>query len=331
MSSPDSKEISKSADTKVPAPKKAERSTEQNLMLAFALAAVVMLGTQYFLPQPAAPAPKKDTQTATQKGAVPATAAEAVPSTTTLTPGTPAPGRIAAAAEQTQTIETDLYRVVFSNKGAVVRSWVLKKFKDSSEKPLNLVHTKLGDKVLAPFALDGTDSKPLPAVNDALYTATPTPDKLGIDFEFSDGTNYAKKTFRFNQAKYTFEFTSTVRERGIPKQHFVAWRGGFGDGTVIGAASKQQAVFYDSTRPSTLLGIIPTGVGVLVLKTASDASTGPTGQPRNLHICRSQRYLLCRRRPTRSLVRFPHHRRRRHATRSARWQRRGARRRATRR
>jgi len=281
MSSPDSndsKAVSPAGAGKPTA--KPERSTEQNLMLAFALAAVVMLGTQYFMPQTPAPTPKKAEQKAEQKseqGAPPSAAPTPTPAASQLKPGSaPAPERIAAASEQTQVIETDLYRVTFTNKGALVRNWVLKKYKDSGLKPLDVVNSKLASKgLLYPFSLEGADWKPLPVVNEALYTATLTPDKLGIDFEFSDGVNYAKKSFRFGQGKYIVEFSSTVRERGIPKQNFVAWRGGFGDGSVISAAASQQAVFYDANQLSSSWLGTTGGRGKLNTKTARDASDGP--------------------------------------------------------
>ena len=66
------------------------------------------------------------------------------------TPGKPGAGRlrgaIAVAVADTQehavTVENDLYRVVFSNRGAVVKSWELKKYMDDSkpQKVLNVVH-----------------------------------------------------------------------------------------------------------------------------------------------------------------------------------------------
>src|SRR5258708_35457039 len=46
------------------------------------------------------------------------------------------------AQERTIVVENDLYRVEFSNRGAVVKSWQLKKYTDDSKPPriLDLVH-----------------------------------------------------------------------------------------------------------------------------------------------------------------------------------------------
>ena len=38
-------------------------------------------------------------------------------------------------------IDTDLFRVTFSNQGANVRSWQLKKYRGNDGKPLELVNT----------------------------------------------------------------------------------------------------------------------------------------------------------------------------------------------
>ena len=273
MSSSDSKETKPAANPTPAVP----RSNEQNLMIAFGLTAVVLMGMQYFMPSQPAPVAKKDEPKTAQTQPASNLPAPTAAVITQATPGKPAPAaeHIGAASEQTQVIETDLYRVTFTNKGALVRNWVLKKYKDSGMKPLDVVNSKLAGKVAYPFALEDADSKPVPVLNDALYTATPTPDKLGIDFEFSDGVNYAKKSFRFNQSTYTLDFVSTVRERGIPKQSFVAWRGGFGDSTVIGAAAKQQAVLYDPNLSAATWYWPTSARGKLVLKTANDASGGP--------------------------------------------------------
>ena len=40
-------------------------------------------------------------------------------------------------------IENDLYRITFTNRGAQVKSWVLKKFDDEKHQPLDLVNSGL--------------------------------------------------------------------------------------------------------------------------------------------------------------------------------------------
>ena len=51
------------------------------------------------------------------------------------------------------TIDTDLYKIVFSNHGAVVRSWELKQYRDGTGKPLELVNAAAAPKdALSVFA-----------------------------------------------------------------------------------------------------------------------------------------------------------------------------------
>src|SRR5258708_15435645 len=60
------------------------------------------------------------------------------------------------AQERTIVVENDLYRVEFSNRGAVVKSWQLKHYTDDSKPPriLDLVHPEAAQQTGAwPFAV----------------------------------------------------------------------------------------------------------------------------------------------------------------------------------
>ena len=51
-------------------------------------------------------------------------------------------------------VETDLYRAVFSTRGATVREWVLKQYQeDDKTTPINLVNLPVGDKVVQPLSI----------------------------------------------------------------------------------------------------------------------------------------------------------------------------------
>ena len=54
---------------------------------------------------------------------------------------------VAATAESTTVVENELYRITFTNRGAQVNSWILKKYKDDNGKPLDLVNQAGGDEV----------------------------------------------------------------------------------------------------------------------------------------------------------------------------------------
>ena len=72
----------------------------------------------------------------------------------------PLPSAVSAASEQNSTLDTGLYHVVFSNRGAVVKSWTLKNFKDSDGKPLELVNQKGAEKVGFPFCFTFRGKQP---------------------------------------------------------------------------------------------------------------------------------------------------------------------------
>ncbi|MCC7234040.1 MAG: membrane protein insertase YidC [Bryobacterales bacterium] len=239
-------------------PKK-DLSMESRLLLAFGLMGVVLLVSQYILPQ--APEPPKKTE-------VKAAPAEAKPASTAdgtaegkadikagSRTGGKAEGKAAATAkpaasvtaaqEQDFVIDTDLYKITFTNRGALVKSWILKKYKDSRGKPLEVVNSRAAGKANFPFAIRYRDGKGAHEINKALFAAKPSPDNLGIDFEYSSGGSYARKTFRFSSQSYLSRVTSELRENNAPRQHLLSWRGGFGDETVIGAAASQHAVLFD--------------------------------------------------------------------------------------
>src|SRR5437867_6850320 len=121
-----------------------EMSVETRLLLAFILMGVVLFTTPYFFKTPPPPPVKKTeseaTPTPAQKAAQPPPAIEApaTASPSAVSPSAP----IAASREETFALDTDLYHIVFWNRGAVVQSWILKKYKDSSNKPLEVFRSE---------------------------------------------------------------------------------------------------------------------------------------------------------------------------------------------
>ena len=243
------------------APKK-ELAMETRLLIAFGLMGVVLLVSQYILPKP--PEPPKKTATvasapaAASEAAKPVAAAESKAGAKAGTkadakPGAAAaPEAVAAEREKDYVIETELYKITFTNRGALVKSWILKAYKDSRGKPLEVVNSRAAGKVNGPFAIRYRDGQGAHEINKALFAAKPSDDKLGIEFEYSSGGNYAKKTFRFSSKSYLARVTSELREGNAPRQHLLSWRGGFGDETVIGAAASQHAVYYDRDEQSLI-------------------------------------------------------------------------------
>jgi YidC/Oxa1 family membrane protein insertase len=117
-----------------------EPGSEKRLLLIFLVTFVIMLAFQpllkKFLPTPPPPQ-QQPAQSVPAQPAPPATA------TTAKAPAVPAAaGATKQAAGETETVlENDLYRITFTNRGAQVKSWILKKFDNEAENgPLDLVN-----------------------------------------------------------------------------------------------------------------------------------------------------------------------------------------------
>ena len=225
-------------------------STEARLLIAFLLMGVVLFVTPMFFPQPPAKkdqgktdAPKADTAAPKQAEAIPL---PATPTTGSTPAAADIPGNVQAGQEEVFAIDTDLYHVEFSNRGAVVRSWVLKNFKDQQLHMVDLVNQRALARVNPPFSIAFKGQAPTPDPNTALYRVSH--DDLSATFEYSDGRIAVKKSFRFDQKSYLVNISSQVTQNGAPMPHGLAWRGGFGDSTVVNAATGQQAAYYDQSN-----------------------------------------------------------------------------------
>lgn len=246
--------MSNSPGTLPPAPP----SFEKRLPLALALMMLVLLASQYFFKPAPGPkpvnTPKNDKEHA---AAVTQAPAPAPPIETTQVPGA-----LAAPDVITTSVDTDLYRIEFSNQGGVIKSWVLKKYKDDAGGPLQLINVSAKD-LPAPFSLE-LNGQNLPFdPNKVLYQPKISDGGLTIEYDYSDGKASVQKSFSFRRSSYLADVKSLVLVNGTPVPAFLVWRGGFGDQKVRNAASVEHTTHYDTSS------------GKLVAKTAKDAKNGP--------------------------------------------------------
>jgi len=219
--------------------------TTETLLLAFVLVGIVLVGWNYIYKPPPPPAPvtpPANTQVQTSPAAAEAPKPIPVPAPKPIE----VPGQMQAGQAEDFTIETDFYRVEFSNQGAVVRSWILKKYKDGKGKPLELVNTKALSKVPAPFAVAFRNQAPPNDPNKGLFKVERNGD-LGVTFEYSDGRTATKKTFQFMPKSYLVQITSQVVDNGVLLPHELTWRGGFGDQTILNPTSVEDVAYYDES------------------------------------------------------------------------------------
>jgi YidC/Oxa1 family membrane protein insertase len=205
--------------------------------------AVILLWAKFFGPKPPVNPPQGNqpaqVSTATPGNTAPASApsATAVPANISAAT-TPAVLPTADLQERTIVVENALYRVEFSNRGAVVKSWQLKNYKDDSkpQKTLDLVHPQAATETGGwPFALVFDDPQLGTLANSGLYKISSDANSLeapaDLTFTWSDGHLRVTKKFHFDHS-YTVSVETTVTNNGNHVMAGLAWLGGFGDLTV---------------------------------------------------------------------------------------------------
>jgi len=259
-----------------------EPGTERRLLLVFALTFLVIMLFQPLMKKygPKQPEPKPEAsqpqnpQTA-QPQAQPRAAARvaAAPRSSTPKGAAAATATKEASSESETVIENDLYRIVFTNRGGQVKSWVLKKYKDKPDgNPLELVNKVAAEKYGYPLSLWLYDESLRTKANSALYVqsenqtaqiddSTPkiTIAAKGLEpairnleapaeitFEYSDGDLTVHKTYKFDHS-YVVEMQTSVESKGAAVTAFPMWPAGFGDQTNGPSyAASQTAYQYDN-------------------------------------------------------------------------------------
>src|SRR5579884_157864 len=251
-------------------------SLEKRLPIALALMMLVLIASQYLFktapgPKPVAPVNHKAAAQLAQKPAATATTApqtNAVANTATAVPA----GQIQATSVATTTIDTDVYRIVFTNQGAAVKSWVLKKYTDNTGKPLQLIHldNKGNPLTLAngqpcplPFTIEVTGQRLDVDPNSVLYQAQTASNGLAVDYAYSDGKVTIHKSFQFAKDSYLVNVKSQVVVNNTPAPSLLMWRGGFGDFAGNNASGYEHTIWYDGAA------------GKLIRKSTKDAKNGP--------------------------------------------------------
>ena len=220
-------------------------SPQMRILVASLLSMVViLLWAKFFGPKPPANQPQQPP--AAQTGPVtPGNASESTaqtnkapapsPVSAATTPAVPATGE---SQERTIVVENALYRVEFSNRGAVVKSWQLKNYKDDSkpQKTLDLVHPEAASYAGGwPFALVMDNGELAKLANTGLYKVSSDSNSLAapadLTFTWSDGHLQVTKKFHFDHS-YTVSVETTVTNNGTPVTAGLGWLGGFGDLTV---------------------------------------------------------------------------------------------------
>ena len=208
-----------------------EPGSERRLLLIFLVTFVVMILAQPLLKKylPTPPPPQKEaSEPVGTAPAPPANAAEATPK------AAPAAAAKQAASETETVIENDLYRITFTNRGAHVKSWILKKYDNDAETgPLDLVNSAAAAQYGYPLSLWTYDPDLRAKLDSALYVSSAegkqtTP--ATITFEYSGQDLAVRKTFTFDDS-YIVKVETSVTSKGNSVAALPAWPSGFGDQT----------------------------------------------------------------------------------------------------
>lgn len=213
------------------------RSTMAFMLLAMA----VILGYQFFFMKPKAgqqpPAQTQSQATAPAASSAPASPlpAQAIAAPAQAAAATP---QISASMETTTTIENEFYKIVFTNRGAQVKSWILKKYFDSAGKPLDMVQQQAAARFGLPLSLFTYEPALTTQLNDALYQVSyggaqpsatgPLLAPVTITFHYAANGIDAVKTFRFDTS-YVIDVETEVKRNGEPVRALVQWPAGLGD------------------------------------------------------------------------------------------------------
>jgi YidC/Oxa1 family membrane protein insertase len=251
-------------------PNKDKFTPELRILVASLLSMVViLLWAKFFAPKPPV-RPQQQNNPAATTPATPGPATNPTATSGAVTPSAPAKESakpvanipvVTEAQERTIVVDNTLYRVEFSNRGAVVKSWQLKKYKDDSkpQRTLDLVHQHSAEMTGGwPFSLVLDDAQLQKMANTGLYKVSTDSLLLNapaeLSFTWSDGHLEVVKKFRFDHT-YVVDVETTAKLNGAPVLAGLAWRGGFGDDTVKNPAPITRIqTFYSENGKLTTVG-----------------------------------------------------------------------------
>ncbi len=209
---------------------------ERRVLLAISLSFLVLFVYQtYFVPPPPPPA---DPAAVAPASAPVSPGTPAAPASAAAAPPPSAPAVVAGeAAERDIVVETENVRAVFTNRGARLRHWVLKHYKNDAGELLDLVpDAQLVNHAYLPFSLRFEDDGQTARANGGLYragaagTVEATRERTSIVFEWQDAEGLrVEKTFTFDPQSYVLELNVVARQGDQPLRPLIEWGPGLGD------------------------------------------------------------------------------------------------------
>ena len=228
---------------------------QKQFLLAIVLSFLVIYGWQALFPPPRKTPPAQQQVTSAQPGAQtpapqPSAAATPEPVPAVEADSTPV---VAASSEEDIVVENPALTAVITTRGAVLKSWRLKNYRDGSGAPLELVPQNVPN-TPKPFTLEFDDPATAATLRNALYKPDTEAVTIGSDpktlaFEYRDASGLvARKEFTFTPAHpYMVRFAVTVSRNGTALNPGVSWGPALGTGVVargMNYAPSSQPIFY---------------------------------------------------------------------------------------
>jgi YidC/Oxa1 family membrane protein insertase len=253
-----------------------EPGTERRLLLVFVLTFVVLMIFQPLLKKymPQSPAAQPQSQHAPAQTASVSPAPTPTPSAAAQTSANTVTRQ--ASTETETVIENDLYRITFTNRGAQVKSWILKKFdNDAQNGLLDLVNPVAAPKFGYPLSLWTYDEALRNRLNSALYVSSNEGHlsaPASVTFEYSDQDLVVRKTFRFDHT-YVLNVETSVVYKGAETFAPPAWPSGFGDQVTPAAYAAARIDYHNDASSERTALVFPSFVSRLAVKSISGGNT----------------------------------------------------------
>lgn len=227
----------------------------RNLVYAFLLIGVILGAWTLLMPPPSVPAPAPG-----QVAGAPANAPDVAPGPggsaqppALQAPPPEAPPASVEAVEQDVVLENAKLRLVFSSRGAVLKSAVLKEYADPKGVPDDLVSPVSAALARWPLALATGEAALDGAANAALFHVERSDGDggQGVEFTYSDGAGtWVRKGFRLPAGGYALRVDLAAAAAGRPLDAVaVSWGPGFGSLSALQAKNtyyQQEYAAYSS-------------------------------------------------------------------------------------
>jgi len=230
---------------------------ERRVLIAIFLSFIVLYAYQALVgkPTPRKPAPVAPSAPASTQTTSPAGVTATSPPSPTLAPA--AATLVGDTAEREIRVETRDVIAVFTNRGARLKSWRLKKYLDQQGQPQELIEQTPSHPL--PFTLRTTDEQLNATLNDSLYSASTVPSTViaaptDVRFEYRNEAGVrAVKEFHLEPDSYMVGFRADVAAGERAVSPAIVWGPAVGDVAEVSRyTQKAEGLFFQGGKAQRL-------------------------------------------------------------------------------